>query len=395
MRYRIFAPALRHTVEYRQLSRPAPNGRTLLEWLMTGDCTTIIPGLMCAGFRAVMEQLGWEEAPDEAQRAAWQEVLKSGLVRYDPDTRLIFLPFMVQDVYLPDQPNVLKSWAHPWAELPDCSLKHEAWRAFRAAFMARLPRRRDAKELGQADGPKTAFGPMFEECCPEPSCGRSAIEPPREPQNEGNSEPPHEPRNEPPREPAREPRHEHAGRGSPAGSPRGSLQDQDQYKNTGIITRASSYHALAIVFTRCRDVLKLDLVPCSPLVHKDIAGELRQPVDRYWLDVLKDYKPTIEQLELAGDFLAARAHWQDRQSRQGVTLSFLTKPGTTNFSDWMLNAEQWHAEGRPKYDGRRAAGDAGSGGAQRRRSGHVPSSAPPKGLVPTQDDLEKHLGNDS
>ncbi len=194
MRYRVIAPALRHTQAYQLLSAPAPNARTLLEWLMTGDCSGMIPGLLVAGRRTVMEQLGWDEQPEELQRAVWQEALDSGLVRHDPKTRLVWLPFMVSDVYLPDQPNVIKSWAGPWAEIQDCPLKHEAWAALRHALTNRCHRRRDAKGA-ESEDKKTAFGPLFDLHCPEPRCGQvqgnkqGNSQPASNPETEGNSQP--------------------------------------------------------------------------------------------------------------------------------------------------------------------------------------------------------------
>lgn len=210
LRYRRFAPALRSEAAYQELSAPAPNGRTLLEWLITGDCTGIIPGLFCAGRLAIMEQLGWDAAPEEDQRRVWEEVLRSGYLRYDPKTRLCWLPALVEDTYLPDQPNTLKGWAKAWAELPECELKHEAWRALSAYFEARTPR-----HAAQGDKDRsTAFAQLFVASCPEPR--RGSGQPARESQNEPQSEA----------------RPERTQRASKRGSPGGSLQDQDQHQRT-------------------------------------------------------------------------------------------------------------------------------------------------------------------
>jgi hypothetical protein len=375
MRYRILAPALRHTPEYRRLSRPAPNGRTLLEWLMTGDCTTILPGLLVAGRLSLMEQLGWDDADDVQQRQVWQEVIGSSLVRHDPETRLIWLPFMVSEAYLPDQPQVLKSWAAPWAELPDCDLKHEAWAAFRAAFMAREPRRRDALKPGETR--TTAFGPMFLECCPEPRCARAQAR--NEPQNEAHAHIHNHSNNDG--------HDEHSRRGSQpssgASSQRGSLQDQDQDQDLkGDLTRAGVYKRFALLWGPCQQVLHADFVPCTPLPHPELPGELMEPLGRDWLECLRRYNPSNAQLTTAAEFLFARQHWQDQRGKQGITLNFLLKPPGQNFSDLLHQSEAWRANGKkaPQSAGRRRGG-----------SGHVPSSAPAEGLAPSEEELRAHL----
>ncbi len=220
-RYRRFAPAIRHEPAFRALSAPPPNARSLLEWFITGDCTTLIPGLFCCGWRSIMEQLGWDEAPEREQRAVWDEVMRSGYVRYDPQTRLVWLPCLVRETYLPDQPNVLKSWGAIWAELPDCDLKHEAWVAFREAFAARTPRH---VEKGSREKEGTAFLSTFLEHCKEPQRSTQPAQPATPPAKE--------PRGEARGEPGQGGSGRASNRPSPAPYVRGSLQDQDQHQRT-------------------------------------------------------------------------------------------------------------------------------------------------------------------
>jgi len=190
MRFTKYAPSLRNNPKYRALSRPAPNARDLFDRMITGDCTSLIPGLFVAGPGALMEELGWREESLELQNKVWSELIASGLVRYDDSTRLIWLPQLVQDVFLPEQPNILQTWGRIWSELPDCDLKHEAWTAFRAAFEARTAKR---VERGADSG--TVFGRLFVECCPEPECPRAEAlrkarsEAQAEAQNEAQGEP--------------------------------------------------------------------------------------------------------------------------------------------------------------------------------------------------------------
>ena len=108
-----------------------------------------------------------------------------------------------------------------------------------------------------------------------------------------------------------------------------------------------------------------------------------EPNNRYWLDVLKKYDPTDAQLATAAEFLAARMHWQDK-ANQGVTLNFILKPPGQNFSDLLANSEAWRSGGKVKPQA--------PGAAPPRRRGHVPSSAPAKGDVPTDSDMREYLG---
>jgi len=235
-RYRRFCPALRGTPEYRGLSRPGPNARTLVEWMVTGDCTTIIPGLFCAGRAAIFEQLGWDEEPEPVLRRIWAELIDSGLLKYDPASRLCWLPWMVAPEYLPDQPNVLESWGHEWVELPDCPLKHQAWLAFREAFHRRQPKRPDKREAAAAAaeaGAATAYLRKFEECCPEPRSRPVRSEAHREPQSEALTEP----QSEPEHEGRSEPHQAASDRGSDGGSNSGSAEGSAEPSSRGSLQK--------------------------------------------------------------------------------------------------------------------------------------------------------------
>jgi len=233
-RYRIYAPALRQLPEYRALSKPDPNARTLVDWLITGGCTTIIPGLLCVGRRALFEQIGWDDAPEDVQRRVWAEVLGCGLVRFDPETQLVWLPVLVDETYMPDQPNVLKGWRTAWAELPDCDLKHEAWTALAALFAARV-HKRPSDRRGKPDEGGTAFAQLFVQSCPEPRCERARRlraslpqEPPLQPPAEAPPQPPRQPPLDPPAEAPLQPPIGASAGASVAISSGGSLQKQSQ-----------------------------------------------------------------------------------------------------------------------------------------------------------------------
>ena len=141
------------------------------------------------------------------------------------------------------------------------------------------------------------------------------------------------------------------------------------------------YRALALLWLPCRQVLHLDLVPAFPQICPDIDGELRPPLEGYWRDCLKTYRPSDTDLHIAGQFLGERQHWQDRNSGQGVAFSFLVKPPGTNFQALLANATAWHAVETGK-----APVPVG-----RKKGGHVRASAPAAGQAPSSDDLRRFL----
>lgn len=374
-RYRRYAPSLRSTVEYRGLSGPAPNAQSLVDFFIVGPLTTIVPGLLVAGPATVFEALGWDDADPQLLRKVWEEVIASGLVRYDKATRLVWLPALTQEVYLPDQPQVLQSWAAPWSELPDSELKHEAWVALREAFAQRRPKNREKRDVAS-----TAFADAFLRACPEPRSLR-ASEANTQPKNQPNSKAAQKPKTQDARQ------HDAHPNVSTSHSPSrsGSLQDQDQkqdqeQKDTATrvraipLTGAEVYRLLALLWCPARDVLHVQWVPCDPPPHSDLPGRLESSSERYWFDSVRQLNPTDAELTKAAAFLAARQHWQDK-NRTGVSLSFLLKPNSGNLFDLFAKAKAW-APGTPAV-----ARDVP-------RSGLVQPSAQPDGAT-TIDELKQ------
>lgn len=362
-RWRKFSPALRHTPEYRRLSRPPPNARTLIEWCVTGDCTTPIPGLFCCGRLALFEQLGWSGEPEALLQRVWNEAIESGLLQYDPETRLCFLPWMCVEEYLPDQPNSLLPWGPAWAELPDCQLKHAAWLAFRDAFVRR-PRKRRDKDSGKADGEEaTAYARVFAQVCPEPRM-RSLLQ--SEGNNEGNSDPhnegnkhrhkhgnsdPHAPPSPPPsvagsRAPSargslsgegeREKRSEGDGEGE---SPRGRARSKSEAgQDAEAVQRAQ---ILAAFGERAGDVLGIDRPnPYGTLGMPQLESTLfmaafQEAVSLGW---------TLDDFLVLSDWLhAGGAGWHT-----GPKYQYLAKTLIPALSE----AKKWAAMGRPELDER-------------------------------------------
>lgn len=162
-RYRKIDVRMYGDAKFRRLSRPQPCGQYLWIWLLTGPCTSVIPGVIPHGPAAMAERIGW---PVEAFRKAFAEVLDEGMAKADFDAPLIVLPNAVR--YDPPQsPNVVRSWRVVWDELPECSLKLEFWQSVKGFLEA----------FGKG------FTEAFGEACPKPSANPEP-EPEPEPEKE-------------------------------------------------------------------------------------------------------------------------------------------------------------------------------------------------------------------
>ncbi len=162
-RYRKFEVKTWLDAEVRSMSAPEPNGQTLWHWLLTGQRTISIPGVVIARESTMAEDLGWSL---EGFRKAFREVWAKGFVKVDWKVGLVLLrrglidsSGQPRESNRPANPNVLKSWAKSWDDIPECDLKDELLRtlecfskalgeryeiAFRESFAKAL-----AKRLGQ------------------------------------------------------------------------------------------------------------------------------------------------------------------------------------------------------------------------------------------------------
>lgn len=114
--------------KYRRLSACPPCGQALWWHLLAGRQTGIIPGLSVIGEAAFAEQLGW---PLKGFREAFREVLREGMAKADWDAHVVWVPNAVR-YNEPANPNVVKSWAVAWDEIPECPLKLEAYERLEA-----------------------------------------------------------------------------------------------------------------------------------------------------------------------------------------------------------------------------------------------------------------------
>ncbi len=113
--------------KFRNLSAPCPCGRYLWFYLLTGPHTTSIPGLSCVGEAALAEALRW---PMKGFREAFQEVYREGMAEADWEARVLWIPRAIF-YNVPESPNVIKSWAVYWDEIPECELKVKAYQHFK------------------------------------------------------------------------------------------------------------------------------------------------------------------------------------------------------------------------------------------------------------------------
>ena len=118
---------------FQSLSAAQPNAQTLWLYLLTGPRTTSFPGLVVARDEVMAADLRWSV---EAFREAFREASSKGLAKADWKAGLVVLRKALidstgepRDTAKPESPNVIKSWAKSWDEVPDCALKGEYLRS--------------------------------------------------------------------------------------------------------------------------------------------------------------------------------------------------------------------------------------------------------------------------
>lgn len=123
MRYRMLDVRIWCDEKFRSLTPLKPSGQALFIYLLCNPHTTSIPGLYRAGAGAMAEELGWSLI---GFQRALKEVMHQGLVKADLKARVIFIDNAIK-YNKPQSPNVVRSWALHWDEIPECALKNEAY----------------------------------------------------------------------------------------------------------------------------------------------------------------------------------------------------------------------------------------------------------------------------
>ncbi len=147
-RYRKVAQRTWVDEKFRALTPMPCCGQGLWLWLLCGPRATNIPGVVVAHDASIAAELKWKT---KDLREAFREVLAKGMAKADFEVGLIWLP-RATEYNKPESPNVVKSWAITWDEIPECSLKVIIWNHLKD-FM---------------EGLSKAFGDAFGKACRKP-----------------------------------------------------------------------------------------------------------------------------------------------------------------------------------------------------------------------------------
>ena len=163
---------------FRDLSAAQPNAQTLWLYLLTGDLTSCIPGVVVAGEAALAEKLRWPLACATGCnscccfRKAFSEIAEQDMAKADWDAGLVVLNRALLDddgrprsTARPQSPNVLKSWIWAWEDLPDSPLKDD--------LLATLEAFAEALGKAFAKAFAKAFGKGFAKGC-DPVSGKAS-----------------------------------------------------------------------------------------------------------------------------------------------------------------------------------------------------------------------------
>jgi uncharacterized phage protein (TIGR02220 family) len=128
-RYRKVEVATWFDDRFQSLSAPQPCAQFLWLYLLSGPRTTSFPGLLVGREEVMAADLRWPIGP-------FREASAKGLVKADWKAGLVVLRKALldstgepRDTAKPESPNVIKSWAKSWEEIPDCPLKAEYLRS--------------------------------------------------------------------------------------------------------------------------------------------------------------------------------------------------------------------------------------------------------------------------
>jgi hypothetical protein len=170
IRYRRVSARTWNDDAFRALSRPEPSAQVLWLWLLTGPCTTPVPGIVLAGLGTMSDHLGWRY---EATRRCWQEIAGAGMAEGDWTNSLTWLPNAVYH-NPPESPNVVTGWRKFLNEfVPECDLRWRAERAIQGYLQGLV-------QKGNSEGFLKAFLKGFPEACATPfpeAGGRSFRDP--------------------------------------------------------------------------------------------------------------------------------------------------------------------------------------------------------------------------
>lgn len=125
-KYSSLARSIWNHPKFKRLPKPKANPQTLLFRLLIAPESNSIPGLFQAFRGGLCDALEW--SPRSFDKC-FKQLSEDGWVLADWKSGLIWVPGAIeQDGNQPANPNVVRSWRGPLAELPDCELKEKAIR---------------------------------------------------------------------------------------------------------------------------------------------------------------------------------------------------------------------------------------------------------------------------
>jgi len=114
-RYRKVSVRIWNDEKFRDLS---DDGKLVFLFLITHPHMTSL-GAMRATPEGLASELGW---PPERFSEGYRQPLSKGMVEYDPEACCLVLPNFIKH-NVPENPNVVKSWASLQDLIPECQLK--------------------------------------------------------------------------------------------------------------------------------------------------------------------------------------------------------------------------------------------------------------------------------
>lgn len=124
-RYRKVSTRMWVDEKFCALSRPQPNAQSLWQFLISGPCTSAVPGFVIGGPAGLAEWLDWDV---DAFLRAFAEIESKKMAIPDWRSKLVWLPKAVYHNE-PESPNHVRGWRKTWPQIPECNLKWTGYRA--------------------------------------------------------------------------------------------------------------------------------------------------------------------------------------------------------------------------------------------------------------------------
>jgi hypothetical protein len=134
-----------------------PNAQHLWLYLLTGDATVAIPGVVPIDREGLAAKLDWIRYLGKFDTCV-REIERKKMAHFDWEAGLVWCPAAFQ-YNKPQSPNVVRSWGKVFDLLPECPLKGEVWKAIQQYC-------NDLDESSE-DPSKRSYSKAFDEAFPE------------------------------------------------------------------------------------------------------------------------------------------------------------------------------------------------------------------------------------